>query len=87
MLVWAGVMGRGQGGGSREGVDLGKGGPGRDPAGDRGQGTGAGLGSQVHLGLEYLHICRLQQEVPQRAVVVGGEDVVFCVNHIQPQGP
>lgn len=35
----------------------------------------------------YLHVRRPQQQVPQRAVVVGGEDMVLGVHHVQPQGP
>lgn len=42
-----------------------------------------GLGPRAR----YLHVCRPQQQVTQWAVVVGGEDVVFRVNHVQPQGP
>lgn len=33
----------------------------------------------------YLHVCRLEQQVPQGLVVVRGKDVVFCVDHIQAQ--
>lgn len=42
---------------------------------------------QVHCAHRYLHVRRPQQQVPQRAVVVGGEDVVLGVHHVQPQGP
>lgn len=51
-----------------------------------GAGRGRGEGGCGYRLQEYLHVRRLQQQVPQWAVVVGGEDVVFCVNHVQPQG-